>query len=45
MKKKRERGEREKEGRVQEQTRGDTAGDINGKTGRVGGKEKEDEEG
>lgn len=30
---------------VQEQTRGDTAGDINGKTGRVGGKEKEDEEG
>lgn len=28
------------EGRVQELTRSDTAGDTNGKTGRVGGKER-----
>lgn len=36
--------ERENEGRVPE-TGGDAAGHLNGKTGRVGGKEKEDEEG
>lgn len=40
-----EREEREKEGRVGEQTRGARARDINGKTGRACGKESEGEEG